>query len=277
MNGVGPRLKVALAAAVVLIGFVLLGFIAWFVLRDGDAGTDERRLTQNDGGGAILRLAAPTERATLVRPDDFCLPSSPAIAGATVVECSLTPLLSEVSSRCDATGDTRSTDRLCAPADPAFSELLLGWVVTSRGPGKRTLAVYVGTASPGDGAAPGTGSTATLERRYVAVDDADTWSELAVCPGDIDGNGSVDLAVLARSSAPDRAARPEVVVVSIGTAQAGSRSVKPLQSVTVEGDVPREAGAGCASPLVRALRWSGDGLKVDEAVLAGEPLAGRPQ
>lgn len=218
-------------------------------------------LEVDDGGGGLIRMAELRTSTPPLRADRLCT-EGPGLEAATLLECELVPLLDPAASRCDSAAPV-SADRLCEPPDVDLAAQLLGWVVTEPEPGRRAVTIVTGAASPGVGAAPESTSTATLERRYVAQDGDGAWSELAVCPRDVDGNGAVDLVVFARSTDPDRIERPEVVVVSLFTARRSGRSAPSLQSAVAERDVPRAAGEGCTSPMVEHLEADGRSLHLN--------------
>lgn len=243
------RRPAGLVAGSLLAGSLLVGpLLAGCTAASKHTGTGPSAVKAVGGGGSLLQLKAVSESSSKVRPDDLCLPSSPAVLGTTVLDCQLTPLVNPQTAHCDVEGRTVA-GRRCTPPDPQLLDEVLGWVVTSSGAGQRTLAVYSGKASPAAGATIGTPSSPTLERRYVAVDTGSNWSELAVCPGDVDGDGLMDLVVVVRNASPAAQADPEVVIVSVAAAKPTKQAMPPLQAVTARDPMPRTAGAGCASPL----------------------------
>jgi len=273
LNRFRPGWAIGLVAAVVILAVVVV--VAVVAIGGGGDGFDGR-VEVAGGGGSIVRLQPASEASPPVRPDDLCLPSSPAVAGAAVLDCQLSPLLDPAAARCNETGTPAEATRRCLPPDPELGRAVLGWVLTSRTDGERSLAVYVGAVSPTAESPAGTPSVATLERRYVATDRDGRWSELAVCPGDLDGNGSVELMILARSSDPARQDRPEVVVLSIGTGRAGEQAMPAMQTLLLDADVGRAQGEGCAGPMVRAVRVDARGrVGLDPERLSGSPVTTR--
>lgn len=256
------------AAGVAAAAVLLLGALLVMALFGGGDGDSAWRVSVSRDGGSLVQLAPVSAAGLAARPDDFCLPASPAVGGARVLDCQLTPLIDPASTRCNGVGQLASSDRLCRPLEPGSGDQLLGWVLRADATGTRTLTVYVGAVSPAPGAAVGTASSATLEGRYAAVDENGRWAELAVCPTDLDGNGSVDLVVLGRARTGPTADRPELVVLSVGTSAGGTKDMPVLQTLTFDGAVGRAEGEGCAGPLVRALRYDQRrGLEVDADVL----------
>lgn len=257
-----------MAAGVAAVAVLLLGALLAMALFGGGDGDVAGRVSVSRDGGSLVQLAPVSATGPAVRPDDFCLPASPAVGGARVLDCELTPLIDPASTRCNGIGQPASGDRLCRPLEPGSGDQLLGWVVRADTTGTRTLTVYLGSVSPAPGAAAGTASAATMEGRYAAVDENGRWAELAVCPTDLDGNGSVDLVVFGRAATGPAADRPELVVLSMGTSAGGAKDMPVLQTLSFDGAVGRAQGEGCAAPLVRALRYDGRrGLELDENAL----------
>ncbi len=256
---------VAGGVAAVLLVFAGLGARSWF----GGSQDDIADRVSISANGDLVQLHEVGSSGVAVRPDDFCLPNSPAVLGARVLDCQLTPLITPESTRCNSIGQPASIGRLCRPLEAVSGELLLGWVLSIDSEGKRALSVYIGAMSPGVNSPAGAASSATMERRYVAVDSDGRWAELAVCPADLDANGSVDLVLLGRSTVPNQLNRPELVVLSLGTSAAGAEAMPELQALSFDGESSRSQGEGCAGPLVRALRYDHrGGLLLDAEELA---------
>lgn len=211
------------------------------------------------GGGELLGLQELRSVSTPVRADRLCL-EGPAVAGGALLECDLVPLVdASAASSCDGggLGEGALDEDACHPPSGPPADAVVGWVVTEPAPGRRRLTVLSGAPAGGSGPEP-----PLLEQRYVAEDAAGVWSELAVCPLDVDRNGATDLVVLVRSADPGRIDRPELVVVSIATRRGSGRSAPALQQAVAEDDVPRGDGEGCASPVVERLEADGDGLRL---------------
>jgi hypothetical protein len=232
------------------------------------------QLEVRSDGGEVLQLRAVGEAGARVRPDQLCAPGGPVVApDDVVVDCGLLPLVTAVSTWCELPGFT-SGDRLCRPADPRRADAVIGWVLTSSGPGRHTLALYSGRSSPPPDTPTGTMAEASLERRYVAAENAGgltgaseppRWSEIAVCPDDVDGNGGLDLVILVRGANREQADRPEVVVVSFLHERPGQQAAPPLQRATAGRGIDRAEGEGCASPLVEELVADGNSLRLRRA------------
>ncbi len=238
------------------------------------------RVTVAIGGGNLLGLNVASERVDPVPAGQFCRAGSPALSGEGVVECQLVPLRTLGSRRCPQPPATDPA-RLCLAPGGAAEELL-GWVVSSTGSGQRTLAIFTGTAPTGP-ASPvspvtpaGPASPAEppdLYRRYLAVEPAGAWSELAVCPRDVTGDGFTDLIIVVRSAEAKRRDHIELIVLSAGAAAAETwragtaggqdESNQAIQRVTPEQPVPRALGEGCASPAVSRLTGVGSRLRLD--------------
>ena len=245
------------------------------------------RVTVAFGGGNLLGLDVASERVDPVPAGQFCRAGSPALSGEGVVECQLLPLRTLGSRRCPQPPATDPA-RLCLAPGGAAEELL-GWVVSNTGPGRRTLAIFTGTATTGPiseaetGSSPSGGTvpaspgeappTTALYRRYLAVEPAGAWSELAVCPRDVTGDGFTDLIIVVRSAEAKRRDHIELIVVSAGaaasetrgggTARGEDKSNQAIQRVTPEQPVPRALGEGCASPAVSRLTGAGSRLRLD--------------
>ena len=257
------------------------------------------RVTVALGGGNLLGLDVASERVDPVPAGQFCRAGSPALSGEGVVECQLVPLRTLGSRRCPQPPATDPA-RLCLAPGGAAEELL-GWVVSNTGPGQRTLAIFTGTATTGPisvaetGSSPSGGTvpaspvspvtpadpaspaeappTTDLYRRYLAVEPAGAWSELAVCPRDVTGDGLTDLIIVVRSAEAKRRDHIELIVVSAGAAASETRgggtargedeSNQAIQRVTPEQPVPRALGEGCASPAVSRLTGAGSRLRLD--------------
>ena len=256
------------------------------------------RVTVAIGGGNLLGLDVASERVDPVPAAQFCRAGSPALSGEGVVECQLVPLRTLGSRRCPQPPATDPA-RLCLALAPGgAAEALLGWVVSNTGPGQRTLAIFTGTAPTGPisgaktGASPSAGRVPAspvspvtpagpanpaeapdLYRRYLAVEPAGAWSELAVCPRDVTGDGFTDLIIVVRSAEVKRRDHIELIVVSAGaaasemwgggTARGQDESNQAIQRVTPEQPVPRALGEGCASPAVSRLTGGGSRLRLD--------------
>ncbi len=237
--------------------------------------------TSGADGGALVQLAAVTVGVDRLTANRFC--EQAAGAAVSVLECELRPVAVVDASRCPASPRPSATtaarptirpletDQQCAPADRAVATQLLGWVVSARG-AERRVSIYLGPA-------PGEPSTVpdsvprvvepTLLERFRATDlDGRRWSEVAVCPRDVDRDGILDLVVEARptdggrssDARPRPSATPEVVVLFPPLAGVPERSRGPLRSYRFDVPWSRDLGRGCASPAVWALGFTNDRL-----------------
>ena len=239
--------------------------------------TERPDLDVDRTGGQILALRPEPAAGAPVRPDQFCLPGGPVVGGAAVVDCQLVPLLVPAAERCNDARAPLAADpaRLCRPIEPSLTDDVIGWAVTSTataGSSARTGVIYrsettVVVPGAGDSTAPGSVGSTMLQPVYRAVDGELPWSELAVCDGDVDANGTTELMVLVRSGDRARRARPEVVVVSfVGTPlETGEEAMPALQSARPVDDLGREQGQGCHSPLVSRLMRDGATLRLRDA------------
>ncbi len=235
-----------------------------------------------DGGGALLGLRSTdgVRDQRRARSDQFCPAVAAAAGGGSLLDCQLVPLGNVASTVCP--DPTRPTVRepvdptadiaRCQPLPPAVASQAVGWSVTERDR-RRELSIYLGPLP--DPATPATSSTApqpTLVERFRADDDANRWSELAVCPADLDRDGINELVVLTRPwdelerDEPDESERPEVVAVWLQPPVRAVASPAPLRTLVVSRPVPRGRGEGCESPVVRTLRFDDGRLRADLGV-----------
>jgi hypothetical protein len=242
-----------------------------------------------NGGGALLglRSADGVRDQRRHRSDQFCGAVAAAAVGADLLDCQLVPLGNVASTVCvDPSRPTVRDDRdpfadlaRCQPLLPAVASQAVGWSITERDR-RRELSIYLGPLP--DRATPATSSTPpqpTLVERFRADDDANRWSELAVCPADLDADGINELVVLTRPwddlerIEPDESERPEIVAVWLQPPMRAGASPAPLRTLVVSRPVPRDRGEGCASPVVRTLRFDDGQLRADLGVEVPRPPA----
>jgi hypothetical protein len=272
----GGRRSTRLRGELCLLVGVCLVATACTALRNK---ADDSGGRMTNGGGELLGLHS-TEGALdqrRLRPDRFCVDAAAALSGGDVLDCQLVPQGNSASTICPdplVEIPRPRTDRFadtarCQPLLPIVASQAVGWVLTERDR-KRELSIYLGalpdrTTTTSASSAP----QPTLVEKFRATDEANRWSELAVCPSDLDDDGVNELVVLTRPwdelerNPPDESARPEVVAVWLQPPTRAGGSTAPLRALAVSRPVPRSRGEGCASPVVQTLRYRDRALRVD--------------
>jgi hypothetical protein len=233
-------------------------------------------LRTTNGGGPLLGLHSVdgTRDQGRLRADRFCVDAAAAIAGGDLLDCQLVPFGNAASTACPSPSTVTVPDRRdpfadvdrCQPLPAAVASQALGWVVSERDR-NRKVSIYLGTTDQGPTSASATPQP-TMVERFRADDDANRWSELAVCPSDLDGDGLNELVVLTRPwdelerNPPDESERPEMVAVWLQPPMRSAAST-PLRTLSVSRSVPRARGEGCASPIVQTLHYDDGVLRAD--------------
>lgn len=276
-HGRDRRRLIVLTAILVTVTCILIAGIAIVIgLRLRPTALPARAApgTSSEGAGSLVRLTAVGADADRLPANRFCERAGG--GGLEVVECEIRPMVVADAERCTPPGApdpkvpiapvAAATESRCAPADQAVAAQLVGWVVSRRGREQR-VSLYVGPTPAAPTAVPDSvprEMEATLLEKFRAVDtDGTAWSELAVCPVDVDGDGLLDVAVQGRPRdavpvPPDPAerasARPEVVVFFPDRAAASPAVRQFVRSYRLDSALPRDLGRGCESPLVTQLR-----------------------
>lgn len=255
---------------------------------------DDLGVTTTKGGELVGLQAMDGNRSQReVPPGAFCGKAPSVLAGGSVLDCQLIPLGNPGATVCASPsaargggesskggsgGEQTVPARPCTPLPQEVSSQTVGWMVLAAAD-QRQLSIFLG---PRPSTASNAGGTPVYLERFRASLVSTKVSELAVCPADLDGDGAMELVVLARptddprSNSADESAHPELVAVWLAPSGV-LESRNPVRSLDPTIDVPRAQGEGCASPAVTDLRYRSGELRLDGEAPSTAPTAGSPR